>query len=1029
MKKLCNKILAFVMALAMAFSVILGMVTSPLPTAKAATTAITTNNIIPAPLSYTAGTGNFIVDPNTKIYVNGTSQAQTDEIRNNIGNYLQSKMAPSTGYRLTVVEGSTPPLDSIYLTIGTPSHAGVEAYDLTVTTTNITITARDQQGLFRGIQSIRQLLPPQIDSPTLVEGVSWTVPCSTIQDAPTYAIRGYMLDVARHFFTVAEVERQIDLAAEYKLNEYHLHLTDDQAWRIQISGNLDENDPYSNLTSPTNVNNQVNSSQFNAAPVPSATTPNATNVPDLTYPGGSKQYYTMADLKEIIDYANARYIDLIPEIDLPSHINAAITALPVLNANPLNKAGTGSVYSGTNVGFNALQAVDTPSYSSSLTYKFVEDVISQIATVSTSPYIHIGGDESSAVISSANYSTFMKQIATILAKYHKKMIGWNPVEGAFAPSSGEPTGNEAPAGSISEYWNGSASISKAQSYGMKVLFAPFSSAYFSRRNNTNNDIPVGRVNSPISVQKAYQWDPTTSDGVSSNPSMIAGVEGALWSETVYNHQEGIDALTYPRLLALMEVGWTPVSQRNYSNFLPRLQAQQERFAVEKINYYNDPLVFEQPTSPPSLQDMHFMFDEGIGNTVTDAVNGISYPISGTVTWDPDHSGNANAALNFDGKSTYINLNSSSRGATDYSGDWSVSMWIDPHTLSSGGLAKPFDNILGGSTATIKLRQYISSGAGTNIGVSKSGSYDAQFSYAPAVGTWIYVTITQAGTTQTLYINGSQVSQQNVSSPANLPLQFIGAGWKVGATSPTPIATISASMSDLLVSGRELTSNEVLALYTNGEVADHTKLETAIRSATTKVNSSVVGKDYGEYPQWAVDALNAAITKAKSTDADTGAIQTTIENATATLKNAVTAFEAQQLPCKVNFDSQDGSSVDSQFVPVGQTAVQPSNPTKVGYVFGGWALNGSPYDFSKPVTSDMTLMAIWYVSIASIESHISAFETSGDIDNHGIANSLKQKLRNNDLNGFINEVQAQSGKHISTYGASILVRDAKWLQNQ
>jgi hexosaminidase len=469
--------------------------------------------MIPRPANYTAGSGNFTLAGNTAIYVQGTSTAETDEIYSNTGLYLASKLNPATGFNLSVVKANNPPSNSIYLTTvaGDPT-LGNEGYTLDITATNVTLSGYKPEGLFRGIQTLRQLFPADIEKSTVVTGVPWVIPCSSIRDYPAYGWRGYMLDVARHFFTVADVKRQIDLMAEYKINQFHLHLTDDQGWRIEIKS-----------------------------------WPNLAIIGGNTdYSGGPGGYYTQVQFTDIVNYAKARYMTIVPEIDMPGHCSAAIRAYSQLGSS-------GQLY---------------PRQES--TYTFISNVISELAPLTPGSYIHIGGDESS--ISASDYDYFIGRANDIVAAAGKKMIGWNPVD--------TTTGIHTDA--LLQHWSGS--YSSAQSKGILIILSPAAKAYFDMKydsSNTYGQTWAGYV----PTNTAYSWDPTNYV----TPSQTVGVEAPLWSEYIDSVSK-IDFMTYPRLPGLAEVGWTPVGLRSWTEFKTRLKAHGPRMTNLGINWYHDPVV-------------------------------------------------------------------------------------------------------------------------------------------------------------------------------------------------------------------------------------------------------------------------------------------------------------------------------------------------------------------------------------------------------------------------------------------------------
>ncbi|RTE11086.1 family 20 glycosylhydrolase [Paenibacillus whitsoniae] len=481
--------------------------------------------IIPKPVTYTTGSSTFTLTSSTSIYVQGTNAAQTDEIYK-IGQYLAGKLSPATGFAFNVVKSSTPPAGSIYLTtIGGNAASGQEGYTLNTSISGVNLTAYTPEGLFRGIQTLRQMLPPDIEKSSLVTGVPWIIQQAAITDAPTYPWRGHMLDVARHFFTVDNVKRVIDLMAQYKMNILHLHLTDDQGWRIQIN-----------------------------------------SWPDLATIGGSTQvgggaggYYTQAQYTDIINYAKDRYITVVPEIDLPGHVNAALASYGELNPDGQKK----SLYTGTSVGFSTLMT------QAEITYTFIDDVIGELADITPGPYIHIGGDEASST-NQADYDYFIGRVKTIVANHGKTMIGWNP---ALRPDL-------ATAGSLLQNW----SPTVATDTGIDYILSPKTKAYMDYKYDSSN--PIGQTFAGYNpTDDAYQWDPTDFAPQSS----VKGIEAPLWTETIRTMAD-IEYMSYPRIPGHAEIGWTPKSMRDWNEYKYRLAAQGPRMTNEGIHYYPDPVV-------------------------------------------------------------------------------------------------------------------------------------------------------------------------------------------------------------------------------------------------------------------------------------------------------------------------------------------------------------------------------------------------------------------------------------------------------
>ena len=337
-------------------------------------------NIIPKPVSVTATGGYFVLKSNSDIYLRGESQ----ELKQ-IGQALADKLKRSTGFGIEVITtDKTPKPGNIYLTLtenNPDSKLGDEGYELIITKKQVLLSANKPAGLFRGIQTIRQLLPAKIELTSVQKG-PWKIATGTIIDYPSYSYRGAMLDVSRHFFGIEDVKKMIDYLACYKMNVLHLHLSDDQGWRIEIK-----------------------------------------SWPELTRHGGSTQvgggnggYYSQEQYSAIVQYAKDNYITVIPEIDMPGHTNAALASYAELNCN--GKAT--ELYTGTDVGFSTLCT------SKDITYKFIDDVVKELAALTPGPYIHIGGDESHST-KRDDYIPFVNKVQEIVTAHNKQVIGWDDI--------------------------------------------------------------------------------------------------------------------------------------------------------------------------------------------------------------------------------------------------------------------------------------------------------------------------------------------------------------------------------------------------------------------------------------------------------------------------------------------------------------------------------------------------------------------------------------------------------------------------
>jgi hexosaminidase len=480
-------------------------------------------DLIPKPVSVKTATGSFELTSGTDIYIQG----QNAELKQT-GQILAANLKSSTGFGIDVIAADkTPAPGNIYLTInGTPDkQLGDEGYTLTINDKNIVLSANTAAGVFRGVQTIRQLLPARIEMTSVQKG-PWVIPAGTITDYPAYSYRGAMLDVSRHFFKAEDVKRFIDFLAYYKMSFLHLHLSDDQGWRIEIK-----------------------------------------SWPDLTKIGGSTQvgggkggYYTQEQYTDIVNYAKARYITVVPEIDMPGHTNAALASYPELNCD--GKAT--KLYTGTEVGFSSLCT------GKNITYKFVDDVIGELAALTPGPYIHIGGDESHAT-KLEDYIPFINKVQDIVLAHGKKVLGWDEI----ALASLKPD-------AVAQHWASVKNANLAVGQGAKILMSPAIKAYIDMQYDKTTKLGLHWA-AYIEVDSAYIWDPATLiPGV--KKENIVGVEAALWSETLTNMEE-IEYMVFPRLPGIAEIGWTPSADRKWDEYKHRLGKQGERFKAMDINFY------------------------------------------------------------------------------------------------------------------------------------------------------------------------------------------------------------------------------------------------------------------------------------------------------------------------------------------------------------------------------------------------------------------------------------------------------------
>jgi hexosaminidase len=472
--------------------------------------------LIPQPTSISASEGEFTISSKTRIYL----QKEDKELRS-IGNLLSALLQEIGSHAIPVVERRDDPAEgSIHLALTGDNGLGEEGYQLTITAESLILSAGCPAGLFYGVQTLRQLLPFQPSS-------TWSLPALSIQDRPRYAWRGAMLDVSRHFFGGEDIKRFIDLISHYKINRLHLHLTDDQGWRIAIK-----------------------------------------SWPRLTAIGGSRQvggggggYYTQEQYKEIVEYARSRYVTVVPEIDTPAHTNAALASYAELNETEEAPA----LYEGTKVGFSSLWV------SGEITYRFLDDVIRELAALTPGPYIHIGGDEAHST-PKEEYKKFIKRMQEIVISHGKVPVGWNEIgEAELLP------------GTIVQQWSG-AGYQNAKQQGAKIILSPANKIYLDMKYDASTPLGLDWAGL-VGVKDSYDWEPGSyMEGLEEND--ILGLEAPLWTETVRTMND-IEYMTFPRLLGVAELAWSPKGQ-DWEEYRQRLAAHGPRMEAMGIYFFRSP---------------------------------------------------------------------------------------------------------------------------------------------------------------------------------------------------------------------------------------------------------------------------------------------------------------------------------------------------------------------------------------------------------------------------------------------------------
>ncbi len=483
-----------------------GMAAEQVPTGMGA--------LVPKPAEVKPGRGRFAIRPGTRVVVSGDLAP--------VGRYLAGLLRGATGYPVPVTRAAPRPGDVV---VGPNSAGGSgEGYELSIAPEQVTLAGAGPAGAFYGVQTIRQLLP--VRRP-------WVLPAGSIVDAPRFAWRGAMLDVARHFFSVEDVERFVDVMAAYKLNRLHLHLSDDQGWRISIR-----------------------------------------SWPKLTLHGGSSEvgggaggYYTQREYRRLVAYAKSRFVTIVPEVDMPGHVEAALSSYPQLSCDGAPRP----LFTGIDVGFSSLCT------SKAITYRFVDQVIAELAMLTPGPWLHVGGDEAMAT-KLADYVRFVERVQRIVRRHGKQMIGWEEIGRAtLAPHS------------IVQHWNTdpekSALTAEAVKQGAMVIMSPAAKTYLDMKYDPSTRLGLHWAGY-TSVRDAYEWDPATQlAGVGEGD--VLGVEAPLWTETLKTLAD-VQYMAFPRLLGIAEIGWSLRSGRSWREYRLRLAAQAPLLRRLGVRFYRAP---------------------------------------------------------------------------------------------------------------------------------------------------------------------------------------------------------------------------------------------------------------------------------------------------------------------------------------------------------------------------------------------------------------------------------------------------------
>lgn len=557
--------------------------------------------LIPKPVSVTSGSGNFHLTGKTTIHVQSA-----DKDAQRVGGYISEKLKRATGFTIPVVT-SKKSAGGINLSLIKDESLGDEGYHLNVSENEIAISANKPAGLFYGMQTLYQLFPKEINDSSVAKNVKWDVPVCKITDYPRFGWRGLMLDVSRHFFTKQEVKEFIDQMVAFKFNILHWHLTDDEGWRIQING------------------------------LPRLTEVGAWNVKKVGYfgtfdppkpdePRDNGGFYTQDDIREIVKYALDRFVNIVPEIDVPGHSLAAVVSYPDLSCTP--GADQYHVRSGEEImdwshGHPPIALVDnTLCPANEKVYEFLDKVMTQVAELFPFSYIHCGGDECpknfweksddiKALMKKEGLknmdevqSYFEKRLEKIVESKGKKFMGWDEIlQGGLAPSATVMS------------WRGMQGGIEAAKMKHDVVMSPTTYAYLDYMQG--DPIIEPHIYSSLRLRKAYEFEPVP-EGV--DPKYILGGQANLWTEQIYNMRH-LEYMLWPRAMAIAEDVWTPKDKKNWDDFSGRVENQLPRFDEAHIKYApsmfdpiftatktdDDKLKIELSTEIKDLQ-IHYSFD-------------------------------------------------------------------------------------------------------------------------------------------------------------------------------------------------------------------------------------------------------------------------------------------------------------------------------------------------------------------------------------------------------------------------------------
>lgn len=573
-------------------------------------------SIIPQPLNIEQTDGIFQLTSKVKIVVADGSSLMDQAA------FLKSRISSATGFTMEIVHESSRKNISLQMEKGLIGTLGNEGYSLTVTKKEVKILAASPEGVFYGIQTLLQLLPPEIYGNKASQGVNWNMPCVQITDKPRFAWRGFLLDVSRHFFPVSYIYEVLDFMAIHKLNHFQMHLTDDQGWRVEI-----KKYPKLNEVGAWRVNREDRHWNSREVQKPGE---------QATYGG----FYTQEDIRKFVAYAAARNITIIPEIEMPAHATAALASYPEYSCTgkPLTVL-PGGIWPCNNI-FCA---------GKDETFTFLQDLLSEVIALFPSEYIHIGGDEADK----SHWTTckacqkrikgeglhnekelqsyFIRRIEQFLNSHGRQLIGWDEIlEGGLAPNAAVMS------------WRGTEGGISAAKAGHPVVMTPTSNCYFDYYQGNPESEPLA-IGGFLPLEKVYSFDPMPQGLTGEEAKMVLGAQANLWTEYISDSTHA-NYMALPRLTALSEICWTSPSHKNFDDFSIRLIRQLQRFDALGLNYSKS---FSSVDIVPGFNpeknqvevslksgfpgcEIHFTLD-GTDPQLASPVYSGSFPLKGTAT--------------------------------------------------------------------------------------------------------------------------------------------------------------------------------------------------------------------------------------------------------------------------------------------------------------------------------------------------------------------------------------------------------------